>query len=396
MDNVQAIKKQLFFATFVSICALNITIPALSPLSKEIGFSATKTGLMLGTGGLFMFLFAVFWGKLSDRIGRKNVVLIGLSSVGLSYALFVWGFYFALSAVSSLTISFLVLVAIRSLMGVFLPATQSACFAGMADITTEEERPAGMALIGMAMGLAIVVGPAVGGVATTFFGLFSPFYLTIIVLFGSAAWVYVKMPNFKSTHHAIGMEAEQNKPLLSFRLFSYLFISFSCISTIIALQIILAYMLQDKFGQSSEQSANYTALLLTLSGFFLVSMQVLQTKVFKFRPKLLVSLAGILMICSISLLVMATNINYLLISFPLNGAAGGFGMIGLNVGASLSVSRKSQGAVAGIVGMNQALAAIVAPFVGPFLYDFGGNLLFFALLACIITGLIMISFTKKL
>src|SRR2546426_8995670 len=96
------------------------------------------------------FVFAPFWGRLSDRHGRRPILMVGLFGSVLSYTLF------------GLANSFAVLLVSRLAAG-FFGATIGAAQAYIADVTTPKERGRGMALIGAAFGLGFTIGPAIGG-----------------------------------------------------------------------------------------------------------------------------------------------------------------------------------------------------------------------------------------
>jgi multidrug resistance protein len=107
-------------------------------------------GLLSSSFSLAQFLFAPFWGRLSDRIGRRPVILMGLLGSALSYS------FFALA--TSLPMLF-VARTLAGIAGANIPTAQ----AFIADTTTPETRARGMGLIGAAFGLGFIFGPAIGG-----------------------------------------------------------------------------------------------------------------------------------------------------------------------------------------------------------------------------------------
>jgi len=115
----------------------------------------TLFGGVLGSlYSLLQFLFAPFWGHLSDRLGRRKTLLVTLGGTALSYVLwFVSG-------------SFLLLVGARILGGI-MAGNISIASAAVSDTTTGAERAKGMGIVGMAIGLGFVVGPAIGGIASS-------------------------------------------------------------------------------------------------------------------------------------------------------------------------------------------------------------------------------------
>src|SRR5665647_2456379 len=96
------------------------------------------------------FFFAPFWGRLSDRIGRRPVILIGLCGYGLTFIMF--------GMVNNLYL----LIGLRALAGMVSSATLPTSMAYLADITEGVDRSKGMGMIGAAMGLGMVFGPALG------------------------------------------------------------------------------------------------------------------------------------------------------------------------------------------------------------------------------------------
>ena len=107
-------------------------------------------GLLTSLYAILQFVFAPFWGSLSDRVGRRPILLLTISGIAISYLL--WFF----------SGSFLVLV-ISRLLGGIMSGNISTATAAMADVTTAENRAKGMGLVGAAFGLGFIVGPAIGG-----------------------------------------------------------------------------------------------------------------------------------------------------------------------------------------------------------------------------------------
>jgi MFS family permease len=143
----------IFFTVFIYLVGFGVIIPMTPILGKQFGASAVQVGLLMSIYSFMQFLFSPFWGKISDRVGRRPVLLFCLLGEGFSYLLF--------AASRSLEILFLA----RALAG-FFGASLSTASAYISDITPRNERSKGMALIGAAFGLGFIVGPALGGVLT--------------------------------------------------------------------------------------------------------------------------------------------------------------------------------------------------------------------------------------
>jgi MFS family permease len=140
----------IFFTVFIYLVGFGILIPIVPILSRDFGATALQTGLLMSVYSFMQFVFAPFWGTLSDRMGRRPILLFCLVGEACSYLIFAWA--------RSLEWLFVA----RILAG-FFGASISTASAYISDITPPNERSKGMALIGAAFGLGFVVGPALGG-----------------------------------------------------------------------------------------------------------------------------------------------------------------------------------------------------------------------------------------
>ncbi len=140
----------IFLTVFIDLLGFGIIIPLLPFYAEHFGASALMVGLLSTSFSLMQFLFAPFWGRLSDRIGRRPVILIGLMGSAISYAMF------------ALADSLPALFVARCLAGI-AGANVSTAQAFIADVTTPDNRARGMGMIGAAFGLGFIFGPAIGG-----------------------------------------------------------------------------------------------------------------------------------------------------------------------------------------------------------------------------------------
>lgn len=150
-DKRLGIVMAMLMTTFIGF---GIIIPVMPELIKEAspGSVGFHTGMMLSLYSLISFLVSPVWGGLSDRIGRRPVILIGVLGFAASFLLF--GI-----ADTSLPIMY----ASRVFGGLFSGAVTSVIVAYVADITPPDKRTKGMGLVGMSIGLGFTVGPGFGG-----------------------------------------------------------------------------------------------------------------------------------------------------------------------------------------------------------------------------------------
>lgn len=144
----------LFLTVFIDLIGFGMVIPFLPFYAREYGASGVVVGAVVGVYSIMQFFFAPVWGRLSDRIGRRPVILISLMASCLGYLLF--GFARQLW----------VLFASRMIAGAG-GANIGTAQAYIADVTTPEERARGMGLIGAAFGMGFILGPPLSGILST-------------------------------------------------------------------------------------------------------------------------------------------------------------------------------------------------------------------------------------
>ncbi len=151
MKSKLAIVGLMLFTIFIGF---GIIIPVLPQLVSDVSAESANwhTGAMLAIYSLMSFILSPVWGRLSESIGRRPVIMIGVLGFSLSFLLF------GLSGDS-----LVLMYASRVLGGLFSGAVVSCIVAYVADITTEEDRTKGMAVVGMSIGLGFTFGPGFGG-----------------------------------------------------------------------------------------------------------------------------------------------------------------------------------------------------------------------------------------
>jgi MFS family permease len=139
----------------IDLLGFGIVLPSLPLYAKSLAASPLMIGVLQASFSAMQMLFAPWWGRLSDRIGRRPVLLIGLAGSVLFYALFGWAAW---------TRDLWLMLLARIGAGI-AGATISTAQAVIADVTPPEKRTRGMALIGMAFGIGFTFGPILGIIA---------------------------------------------------------------------------------------------------------------------------------------------------------------------------------------------------------------------------------------
>jgi MFS family permease len=159
----------IFLTVFIDLIGFGIVLPLLPRYSERFGAGGFTIGAIIASFSLMQFLFAPAWGRLSDRIGRRPVLLISNFGSAVSYGLFALAAWPGFSPGMAVAI----LLASRVFAGV-CGANLSVASAYIADVTTPENRSKGMGLIGVAFGLGFILGPALGALSARHLGLAGP------------------------------------------------------------------------------------------------------------------------------------------------------------------------------------------------------------------------------
>lgn len=145
----------VYLTVCLDLIGFGIVLPLLPSYAAAFHVGDIAIGVLVASFSLMQFLLAHWWGRLSDRIGRRPVLLVGLGGSALSYLLFALAGNFWLLLISR---------AVAGAMG----ATVNVAQAYLADVTPAERRADALGRLGAAFGIGFVVGPALGGIASHF------------------------------------------------------------------------------------------------------------------------------------------------------------------------------------------------------------------------------------
>jgi MFS transporter, DHA1 family, tetracycline resistance protein len=158
----------VFLTVFIDLIGFGIVVPLVPIYTRHYGASGWLIGVIIASFSAMQFIFSPIWGRLSDRHGRRPILLISTAGSALSYVLFAIGSGFA-----NHTVGLVALLLSRMFAGGFA-GNITVAQAYIADITPPEHRSKRMGLIGMAFGLGFIFGPAISGIALKFGGATAP------------------------------------------------------------------------------------------------------------------------------------------------------------------------------------------------------------------------------
>ena len=145
----------IFLTVFIDLIGFGIVFPLLPKYTEDFGATGLMIGLIIASYSAMQFIFAPMWGRLSDRIGRRPVLLVSTAGFVLSYALF------AIGSLMTAPAAALGMILGSRILGGICGANITVAQAYIADITPPEERSKKMGLIGMAFGLGFICGPII-------------------------------------------------------------------------------------------------------------------------------------------------------------------------------------------------------------------------------------------
>ena len=172
----------LLVIVFVDLLGFGMVIPVMALYAERLGAPSSQTGWLMASYSLMQFAFAPVWGRLSDRYGRRPLLLLSIAMTSLAFLAY------------ALAPTFGWLVASRFFAGA-ATANIGLAQAYVADVTRPEERARGMGLIGAAFGMGFVLGPAIGGLLSGI-SLAMPGFVAagLAAVNGVAAWFVLPEP----------------------------------------------------------------------------------------------------------------------------------------------------------------------------------------------------------
>ena len=239
-------------------------------IGREFGFTEIQTTSIISASSFIFLVLTPLWGKLSDQVGRKKVLLIGLVGYVITTLLFSFIVYQGLTKEISFFILFSLILFVRILNSSLVAGQRPAMGAYVADITSEEDRSAGMGKFGAANNLGTILGPVLAGtfVGFSFFpdsiatlSLLTPiFFMTALTICVLLVVIFF-LPESKLldpnqvSEESLTTVLDSNLRLLIL-IGTLVFTAFSII------QSVTAFYLQDKFSLDYYQTASATAMSL--------------------------------------------------------------------------------------------------------------------------------------
>ena len=354
----------LFLTVFIDLLGFGIVIPFLPLYAERMHVSAVGIGLLLAIYSLMQFLFAPVLGRISDHIGRRPIIMLGLLGSSVGYILY------------GLAGSFAMLLLSRAVHGA-CAGTISTAQAYVADTTDDAGRAHGMGMIGAAFGLGFVLGPAIGGLLGRS-SMRTPVFFAAALTFANLLFAAFRLPESHQPDPNARLDLRAlAQPLIKLpteltrhrlgRLFS---ISFLATSAIAGFEATFAMMVPLVYGYGPSGVGG----LLALAGLIqAITQGYLLGKIVKRTGELPLIRIG-LIILAIGLAPLASLSSHPLLFLLLAFVAIGYGLASPSI-ASLLSKHAAPGSHGGVLGANQSaqsLARILGPIAAGLVYGWLG------------------------
>lgn len=358
---------QILFVCLVCVgIGQSMLFAILPPAAREIGLTPFQVSTIFATSASIWVFVSPMWGRRSDVIGRRPVILIGLLGFALSMALLATVIGIGLAQMLPALVVYPLMVAARCVFALLGSGTGPASQAYVADRTSRAERTAGVSLVNAAMGLGQTLGPAIGAVLAVV-GLLAPIYFSAGLAVVSAAAIWVFLPE---DGPPIAAEADR-PPRMSFRdprVVPFLLVATALQAVRSTTTITLAFFLQDALHLTATETVQYAGIgfvALAVAGLF---VQLIVVQRFKPSARWMVRTGVPLALLAFVLLSCGREFAVYLVALVCLGFGVGLVHPGNAAGASLSVEPTEQGAVAGLTGAIGVMGNVFGPLLGTALY----------------------------
>ena len=357
----------LILALMATGMGQSLVFAILAPLGREVHLRELQITSIIALSALIFGLAAPRWGRFSDHIGRKPIIITGLVGYATGTLLFTSVFYAGLSGLLSGALLYGVLLLTRCSQSIVMSATGPASAAYAADHTSREQRTKTMARLGTANSMGTILGPAVSGALATF-GLLAPLYFAAALSAVAAVVVWRKLPvtpTAQPTNRTSARKLRYTDHRIALLLVTGVgaFVGFSSI------QQTLGFQLQDKLHLTGIETAQMTGAALMVSAAFTFLIQVTVMQRLQLRPTQFIRAGLLSMLFGAAVVSGFETFAVLAVGMAFLGTGMALCMPSISAGASLAVSSEEQGAAAGLVSSCPAIGFAIGPICAGALYQ---------------------------
>lgn len=355
----------LLFNIFIALLGQGMVIPILPDYLREFDAGGAVAGYLIAAFGVAQFIFSPMGGKLSDKYGRKKLILFGLFLTVISDFLFAISYHIILLYIA------------RFIGGVGIGVMVPAVLAYIADVTTEETRAKAMGYLGASMNLGMVLGPGAGGVIAQFGVRMPYFFASALSLI--ATFLTILVPESLALDKRIGLEISHEKVSITKQLaqsvkapyFPLLMLMFIMTFGLMNYETVYSLFINEKYGFTS-QDISILIMVGAIIGI-IVQIGVIDKLSKRFNQYSLIKFSLLMTVIALLLMLIKINYIYLLavssIFFVFNALMRPI----LNTLLS-NQAGDQQGFVSGLNTAYNSIGNIIGPIIAGNLFDININL----------------------
>jgi multidrug resistance protein len=353
----------IFLTVFIDLLGFGIVLPLLPYYAHKEPFNASEwqIGLLVASYSLMQFIFAPIWGRISDRVGRRPIILMSLIGSTLSYLIF--GF------AQSVAVLFLSRI-LAGIGAANIPTAQ----AYIADTTTPENRAKGMGLIGAAFGLGFIFGPAVGGFLSHW-GYSAPGFVAAGICFTDFVLTYFLLPESlnepgvsRATRRRVSwsmMTGALSRPLIGVLLLLFFIATYALAN----MEATFALISKVKYKYTEAQTGYIFAYMGLLTA--VVQGGLIRPLVRRLGEHKLIVMGTLAFAVSLWLIPYCPNFWALGADLALLSFGQGVNTPSITSLISQYTSADEQGSILGVTQSLSSLARVVGPIWGGVMFDIG-------------------------
>lgn len=348
---------------------------------------------------LTFFLTTPWWGRRSDAVGRKPIIIIGLIGYALGMLLFNGAAHAGLIGVSTGLLLYLSLVVTRVIHSSVTSAMHPAAMAYIVDCTEVEERIQGVSKMAAANQVGVMVGPALAWFAAISF--LAPFYIQATLMFACGLLVWWILPESplqfgkavqNTKQQTVQHQAtKKNKKVLSYfdpRFRLYIGIGVVMFTMLGMVQQTLGFYFQDRLGLDGVSAAQQYSVAMVVSSAAMLFAQLVVVERAPWRPHTFLITGLPFCMLGYAVLAFAFQEWSLYLGMAIFGFGSGLAQPGLTTCATLMVEPHEQGALAGLTGAAAGLGFVFGPLTGGIIYRYDPSYPY--LLASIVVGVLSV------
>lgn len=348
---------------------MTINFVVVSPLARKAGLTEIQVAGILTLSAVLYALMIPQWGRWADRFGRKRVMVFSLFAMGLTNMAFLFALEAALAgALTGLTM-FFTLVFVRIWFGLLSPGLQPASMAAMTDATTATTRAGGLGMLGAAMSIGSVLGPA-GAAVLANFGALAPLWGSIVFCILCGALIGFSLPKTRASAPTL----EKPKPLSmrDARVLPHLVFLFTYFLAVAMIQQTLGWFIEDRYmeslGLNDADLVDFTGRAFMCLAVMMVIIQFGYVQPFRPDPRKMLPVGLMLVAVGYIMANLVAPFWLLCIAFVIVGAGAALTVPAANALGSLSVERHEQAGAAALLSAAPASGFIFGPLIGAGLY----------------------------